>query len=527
MGGIDPNLHSPMLNPKFYRFLLSILVLALVSMACTLPRLETTVGPSPTPPLLSEVLGDQYGTAPAATAAPGQPEQPVVQTSQNLPTPDPHRQLPPLRTEQVEYTVKANDSLERIARTYWIGLETLIAANQIENPSVIHPGDVLIIPAPQPMPVGPGLKILPDTEVVYGPSSIELDLQNFLLQQNGNLAGYWEDVEGTATSAAEIILRVSQDYSVNPRLLLALLEYRSGWVTGAAPTGNLADYPLGYLNPAYRGLFRQLNWAANEINRGYYLWRVNAVPAWVLADGSVVPPNPNINAGTAGIQHVLSLLLDYQPWLQATGEAGMHSAYTSLFGYPFPGIIEPLVPPGLTQPSLQLPFEPGVTWRFTGGPHGAFGGGAAWAALDFAPPGEALGCVRSDAWVTAMTNGRIVRSGRGQVVQDLDGDGNEQTGWVLVYLHIETRDRIAAGVSVQAGDRIGHPSCEGGISTGTHVHIARRYNGEWISADRDLPFNLEGWISSGTGIAYNGYLTKDGISVQALTGNRPENQISR
>ena len=35
---------------------------------------------------------------------------------------------------------------------------------------------------------------------------------------------------------------------------------------------------------------------------------------------------------------------------------------------------------------------------------------------------------------------------------------------------------------------------EGGHVTGTHVHIARKYNGEWIPAD-GLAFNLEGWVA--------------------------------
>ncbi len=36
---------------------------------------------------------------------------------------------------------------------------------------------------------------------------------------------------------------------------------------------------------------------------------------------------------------------------------------------------------------------------------------------------------------------------------------------------------------------------QGGEVTGTHVHIARKYNGEWILADGPLAFNLEGWIT--------------------------------
>jgi len=34
------------------------------------------------------------------------------------------------------------------------------------------------------------------------------------------------------------------------------------------------------------------------------------------------------------------------------------------------------------------------------------------------------------------------------VAVDLDTDGNENTGWVLIYLHLAARDRIVAGSRV-------------------------------------------------------------------------------
>jgi hypothetical protein len=95
-------------------------------------------------------------------------------------------------------------------------------------------------------------------------------------------------------------------------------------------------------------------------------------------------------------------------------------------------------------------------------------------------------------------------------------------------MHIETRDRIQSGTYVYAGERIGHPSCEGGFSNGTHVHLARKYNGEWVSADGSIPFNLDGWISSGNGNEYDGYLTRGSTVLEALEGKfEGLNQISR
>ena len=103
---------------------------------------------------------------------------------------------------------------------------------------------------------------------------------------------------------------------------------------------------------------------------------------------------------------------------------GLAATYRRLFGDPFEFALEPLVPALLiANPRLQLPFEPGLDWAFTGGPHGGWDCGSAWAALDFAPPSDALGCIPSDDWVTAVADGADRALGEGAVIQDLDGDG--------------------------------------------------------------------------------------------------------
>ena len=147
--------------------------------------------------------------------------------------------------------------------------------------------------------------------------------------------------------------------------------------------------------------------------------------------------------------------------------------------------------------------------------------------MDFAPPGEALGCFPSDEWVVASAPGTIVYSDHGAVIQDLDGDGIWQTGWSILYMHVATDERIPVGTYLEAGDRVGHPSCEGGFSTGTHLHIARRYNGEWIAADGELNFIMDGWRCTGYGFEYDGYLTKGDEVLEAWNGRSPLNAIQR
>ncbi len=466
------------------------------------------------------------GSAPVATAwgllprrSPGAP----ILT----PTPDKPHALPALRTTPDLYQVQPGDSLGQIANRYGVTLEMIVQANKLVNPDALEVGQSLTIPVPTPQQHGPNFTVIPDSELVYGPFSALFNIEDFVKQQNGYLATYKEDVDGESLSGAQIVQLIAQDYSVNPRLLLAVLQQQSRWLTEKNPVKSTRNYPAGWNDPLRKGLYRQLAWIANNLNRGYYLWKAGGIGSWLLSDGSSVPIDPTINAGTAAVQQLYALLDDRKTWEKAVSPEGLFATYNALFGYPFDYAFEPLVPRDLLQPAMQLPFDPGKVWSFTGGPHAAWGDGAAWAALDFAPPGKAMGCVASEDWVVAVADGLILRTGAGEVIQDLDGDGLEQTGWVVLYMHIDTKDRVQPRTYVKAGEHIGHPSCEGGVSNGTHTHIARRYNGEWIPADQDLPFNLDGWISSGTGNEYDGYLNRGGKKVEAYAGNSDINQIQR
>jgi LasA protease len=461
---------------------------------------------------------------------------PVVRNPDDVsiesPTPDVPRELPELRNEDEQYIVQAGDSLGRIATRYNITVQMLIGANQVINPDLLEVGQELVVPAPVPGDQGSGFKIIPDSELVFGPYAQSFDVKGFVSRYDSYLSRYSEEVEGQTLTGAEIVQMVAQDYSVNPRLLLSVLEYQSGWVTKANPSEDTRDFPIGNRDSWRKGLYLQLAWVANSLNRGYYLWRVDGIGGWLLNNGAMIPIDPSINAGTAGVQQLFALLYDRTGWDYAVSADGLFATFSNFFGHSFDYGFEPLIPDNLEQPAMQLPFEPGVDWAFTGGPHGGWGDGSAWAALDFAPGASGLGCVQSDLWVVAVADGLIIRADNGRVIQDLNGDGNEGTGWVVLYMHIEGRDRVQAEAYIKAGERIGHPSCEGGYSTGTHFHLARRYNGEWIPADQvqagtGIPFNLEGWVSNGNGIEYDGYLERDGESIEAWEGFYPANTIHR
>jgi LasA protease len=521
-----------------------------IAVACALFAAALACAPltsSPAPPDQREISSSPVGQEPSPVwgseavptiASPGDAPTPVPEKQSGstsapederfaMPTPDPPRQPPPKESIPEYYSVEYGDTLNDIAWDLGVSSSQIAEANGLVNPNLLVVNQRLFIPTPYPQPPGPDFKLLPDSEFVLGPVGERFDLRGELVRRESPLLDYEESVNDEEYSAAEIIDLIARRYSIDIRLLLAILEHQGGWLTKNAIPAQVQTYPLAFYRGGMEGLYEQLGWAANELSRGFYLWRAGWAGPYHFTDGVVVNPGQGINAATSGVQQLFSLLYDSSSWREVMGREGFYNTYVSLFGDPFRRAIEPAIPPDLAQPSLQLPFEESTVWSFTGGPHRAWGSGTAWAALDFAPAGDALGCVPSDAWVVAAGDGLIVRSELGEVVQDLDGDGLEGTGWALLYMHIESRDRVPAGKYVRAGEHIGHPSCEGGVADGTHVHLARKYNGEWIPADGAIPFNLDGWISAGWGREYDGTLSRDGVTLEACACREPSNQIYR
>lgn len=451
------------------------------------------------------------------------------------PTPlTPTATLPPVNTAgpMDVYQSQGGDTLNIVSHRFGLKPERIIAAVVLPPPDqLIPPGTLLLVPkAAAGVELSPFMRTIPDSEIVYGPSTIGFSTEDYVNKQGGYLSTYKEYViSGGWITGDQAVERLALENSLNPRILLAIIEYESHWVLGQ-PT-NLAqdEYPLGYFDFAYRGLFRQMMWATGALSDGYYRWRSGDLTELTFKDGSRLRLNPFLNAGTVAIQYYFAQTHTRAQWEQAVAPGGFPALYAKMFGpiWERAQSFEPTIPAGLIQPALTLPFEIGRTWSFTGGPHSAWERQGALAALDLAPGSQESGCVPNDAWVLAPAAGEVVRTGPGVVMLDLDGDGYEQTGWVILFLHIRSDDKVATGQVLQAGDRIGHPSCEGGIATGTHLHIARKYNGEWMLAGGPLPFNMDGWIAHYGGTPYVGSLTRDGQTVTACTCSSKETNLTR
>jgi hypothetical protein len=338
--------------------------------------------------------------------------------------------------------------------------------------------------------------------------------------QPGWFSEYWTYAAGEDRTGAEIVEYVATHWSISPRLLLAILEYKAGAISD--PERPARRYILDYEQPIYAGAtnlnYLQLVWAANALNNGYYGWRSGKLTEFEAPDGTIIRPDPWLNAATVAVQYFFSRTESGDRYENSVGPSGFIQTYERLFGDPFEQD-KILMPGSLRQPHLTLPYRWYQVWSYTGGPHTAWGSGEPWAAIDFAPPCDKPGCasLNPQTQVVAMAGGLVARSGPDGVVLDLDKDGDERTGWSLYYLHLAANQRVTLGQELKTGDAMGYPSSEGGEATGTHIHVARKYNGEWILADGPLAFELGGWVVHEGDEPYLGSLSRNGITVTACT----------
>jgi len=429
--------------------------------------------------------------------------------------------------ELVDYVVQTGDTLPALARHFNTHVEEIRAANPVipQDATTLPPGMPMKIPIYYAPLWGSPFRILPDSLFVNGPAQRDFEARAFVADHPGWLNGYVEYAADANRSGAEIVDLVSRNFSISPRLLLALLEYQAGAMSQPSPSSGISPYFLGKVDRGHRGLYLQLVWAANLLNNGYYDWRTGELQSILRQDGTLERPDPWQNAATVSLQSYFADLFSVEDYAAASGSDGIAKTYQDLFGDPW-SADRPHLPGSLTQPPFVLPFEPGKIWALTGGPHTGWGTGSPLAALDFAPPAVIGGCVPTAEWATAVAPGLVVRSEPGIVVLDLDSDGDERTGWIIFYLHVGTEARVAVGAQLETGDPLGHPSCEGGKSTGTHIHLARKYNGEWIPAEGPLAFNLEGWIASNGAAPYLGTLTHFSRTVTACVCSDAESFIT-
>lgn len=380
----------------------------------TSPATPTSMPPTPAPSLTAVQEQDPLPTSTPTTL----PTETVLPTATLPPTPS-------VELSPILYEAQAGDTLSVVATHFGVQPEDIESPEPVPQESFINPGQLLVIPQ-HFINTTSDKHVLPDSEFVYSPatasSDFPQDVVEFVDQAGGYLSRYRGYLSTTEISGGEIVQQIAQNNSINPYLLLAILEYQSGWVTGAPTNLQEQKYPLGHISYEEDGLIDQLRWAVNQLSIGYYGWREGRLVEIQLEsaqrhnDQVAARIAPTLNAGTVALQYYFSQVYDSEQWIQALDEEqGLMAVYREMFGDPAnrSRIYEPLFPADLTQPSLELPFEPGSLWTYTGGPHGAWEREGSLSAVDFAPTTFSGGCTRSYAYVTASAPGLVIRSENG------------------------------------------------------------------------------------------------------------------
>ncbi|MFN8444220.1 MAG: hypothetical protein U0175_25785 [Caldilineaceae bacterium] len=371
--------------------------------------------------------------------------------------------------------------------------------------------------------------LLADGQFVDGPNLGDFDVERYLTEKQSPLLPY----------ASHIVDKASY-YSVNPRLLLTLIEMI--YPSSVVPQNSAKVNSLPLDGPALDKLMEDLLMSLTEQFYGQLYGRNLAVESAgqyrapqivTFADGDSSPFVFDNNPATDAIQFVLASHLQQSSWqrvAQKNDADGFVATYRRLFPESDPlddsNLIHPdgVPPEGLLQAAsapptmLKFPFAAGETWRFTGGPH-AYNGCTdnVFSAIDFAPFGYS-GCsdpVAEDRWITAPADGTVNAVTCGGCNVSI----NHGNGWGTRVYHV-VNPQVVKGEKVNADTVIGNPSCApmgvscgacGGSATGVHQHIDLRYNGAFVPIEGT---QFEGWTVHGEA-CYQGYLEKDGKQIHA------------
>jgi LysM repeat protein len=220
-----------------------------------LPADTSTPAPSPsiTPPptstfTLTPTLIPLESPTPA-TSLPGTAVTPRLETTTT----------PTFDVAALLYYAQSGDTVASLAVRFGVDPSEIRSDGPLLQAGLIAPGTLLVIPDRITADTTPNVQIIPDSEMVFSATATNFDITNYIETANGNLNHYREYLGSTGwNSGPDEIKRLAFENSINPRLLLAILDYESRWVHGPPVDSLHIEYPMGYQNFLYRGLFSQI-----------------------------------------------------------------------------------------------------------------------------------------------------------------------------------------------------------------------------------------------------------------------------
>lgn len=341
--------------------------------------------------------------------------------------------------------------------------------------------------------------LIADDRFTYAPDFYTAEVQAFLEGQGSILAHAAVPLgEGEDTFAHALVGQCIR-YSLNPKVLLALLEVQSGLIRekagGPEEVSSRLDYAFGYRKAEWRGLDRQLEWAAYTLAASF---RRQGLAFPRLTDGKRATIPSEAGAATRALLRLLAYTSDTQRFarLRSSGPGSFVAVYRELFGEdprlpmespPQPAQEPFLWPPYAGSPAVLSYFdheyptfeENGSILTYSGERgRGSYDGHDGW---DYALP--------AGSPVLAAAAGRVVFAGfldtgcptpAGLVVLD------HGQGYRTLYWHLESIE-VVEGQELRRGMRLGTVGSTG-CSSGPHLHLGV----EFLGRDVD-PY---GWCGS-------------------------------
>lgn len=341
--------------------------------------------------------------------------------------------------------------------------------------------------------------VAPTQASVLAAETAPLNVQLFLDRQPGTLKRFRDG----AYTAAEIIQSYTSYYSLDPRILLVLLELDKQLLSDPNPTQDTLRKPLAAAGP--EGFAKQIEWAVREIRAGFGPY--DKPPEIVFADGARETLDLAQEPSTLAVQRFLATgrahndwrkLVDgylplfqklwndaptaptptpsaSKPFLRLPWPRGTDVIHSSYFDHVYPTVDRGedgnnFIVDYLGRGNLSYNTHDGHDYYFPAKPIGT--------PMLAAAPGTAYA-------YTARGNGVVVRH------------AGEFAGYETVYWHLDQFARIFAGkidngvgVPVQAGTVLGSSGKSGFTDGGAHLHFEVRHNGRQVD-----PY---GWYGPGS-----------------------------
>jgi murein DD-endopeptidase MepM/ murein hydrolase activator NlpD len=335
-----------------------------------------------------------------------------------------------------------------------------------------------------PAPVVPRATVIDDSQYYYAENFYAPQIQAYLDSQPGPLKGISVAVGSRQHTFAEILASQTSLYSLNPQVVLALIEQQSGIVTQANVQPERVDWALDFRGDEgrWRGIIAQTRWAVRELHHAQRDFSTGPELTYVDGSHSAVPAG--FNVGDYGVARVLAATTTADQ-LAAKLDGGPNSfiqTFKRLWGDPRDELPSPhtVAAPFMTLPlkraypissffDHETPFlrENGtiVTYRGDRADNLSYDGHDGWDYAAMAPT-RAL----------AAASGAVVFAGNSD-----DGCGialaviiDHGNGYRTLYWHLD--EILVDPGPVEGGAEIGVVGSSG-CSTGPHLHFQTQFLG--------------------------------------------------